>query len=579
MASISHDINREKVERLKRWITFYRRNIHRFIADYMGVHLHPYQIIMIWMLQNSTMFYAVASRASAKSWLIAVFSIAKAILYPGIKIVVCAKTQKQAGIIIEEKVKMINANSPNVQREIIRISKSDNGYMVEFKNGSSIKAVTSNENSRGNRANYIIVEESRLVPKEVLEEIIKPFFEFRTPPFRGLPEYKRDLEYREPTIISYITSAWYSDGDWYQDVKATLKRIAKGDKNAHFIALDFLISVYHGIKSKEMLINEMINSDRIAIRHEYFNLPSSTSSKSFFDLSYFRRDMNKAFYPQRQATYNPRKNPYAISKKTDELRIVSVDVATRSGKANDLTIISCIRLLPTATGYNRQAVYMESHSGMGITSHAKKIKEIFFDFESDYLVLDIQNVGASVFEELAKTTFDEERNENYPPFTLCEFNILEPNQIEDMLNRVTAAGALPVVFPISASQSLNSRIASEFRASLQQKKWQFLAHPLDAENYLISHQPEFLENPNDSSIYEFFMRPYAQTSAFIDECMNLEMSTNNGFIKLDRKNGRKDRYTSISYGNYLASFLDRDLIRESSYENEFKEMQDYIIVV
>ena len=135
------------------------------------------------------MFYAVASRASAKSWLIAVFSIAKAILYPGIKIVVCAKTQKQAGIIIEEKVKMINANSPNVQREIIRISKSDNGYMVEFKNGSSIKAVTSNENSRGNRANYIIVEESRLVPKEVLEEIIKPFFEFRTPPFRGLPEY------------------------------------------------------------------------------------------------------------------------------------------------------------------------------------------------------------------------------------------------------------------------------------------------------------------------------------------------------------------------------------------------------
>ena len=126
MASISHDINKEKVERLKRWITFYRRNIHRFIADYMGVHLHPYQIIMIWMLQNSTMFYAVASRASAKSWLIAVFSIAKAILYPGIKIVVCAKTQKQAGIIIEEKVKMINANSPNVQREIIRISKSEN---------------------------------------------------------------------------------------------------------------------------------------------------------------------------------------------------------------------------------------------------------------------------------------------------------------------------------------------------------------------------------------------------------------------------------------------------------------------
>lgn len=571
--------NRAKIDRAKRWITFYRRNIHRFIEDYMGVRLYPYQILMVWMLQNSSTFYAVASRASAKSWLIAVFSIAKAILYPGIKVVVCAKTQKQAGLIVEEKIHMIRNMSPNVQREILKVGFNKNGYEAVFRNGSLIRAVTSNENSRGNRANYIIVEESRLVPKAILDEIIKPFFEFRTPPFRTMSEYKDDIDYREQPILSYITSAYYADGDWYQDVKATLKRVAKRDPTAHFIALDFLISVKHGIKSKDMLRNEMLNNDRISVRHEYYNLPSNTSSTSFFDLSYFKRDMNLAFYPQRSGTYNSRKNPYGITKKKDELRVVSVDVATRSGRANDLTVMSCIRLIPGAAGYARQLVYMESHSGMGMTSHAKRIKQIFFDFEADYLVLDIMNVGLAVFEELGKNTFDEERNENYPPFTLCEMSALDSTQTGDLLNRVAHIGALPVVFPVSATLSLNSRIATEFRASLQQKKWQFLAHPMDAENYLIETQQEFLINPNDNSIYEFFMKPYVQTSAFIDECLNLEMSLQNGMVKLDRRSGRKDRYSSVSYGNYLAGILERDLVRESRYDSAMDELRDYLVVL
>lgn len=577
--SLHTDFSAVRKDRLKRWITFYRRNIHRFMVDYMGLELYPYQILMVWMLQHSQTFYAVAARASAKSWLIAAFSIAKAILYPGIKIVVVAKTMAQAGIIISDKTKSIMELHPNVAREITKLHFNKGGYEALFRNGSTIKVVPLGESARGNRANDIIIEESRLVDKASLESIVKPFLSFRHPPYRAKDPYRDDLDYREENTISYITSAHYADADWYQDVKSVLTRIIKGDWSANFIALDYLISIKHGIKGRSSLISEMMNNDRVTVRHEYYNLPSTISAKAFFDLSFFKRMENRAFYPQRLATYNPKKNPYGIAKVTDEIRILSADVATRSGKQNDLTILSCVRLIPSKKGFSRKLVYMESHGGISTAKQAARIKQIFFDFEADYLVLDTQNVGLTIFEQLGKASTDDERNIPYPAFTLCNLSVLDNQQRADYLARVTSINAIPVVFPVIASASLNSRIASEFKSSLQNRMWEFLIHQIDAENYLIDSQPEYTANANDNNVSAFFLNPYVQTTLFIDECMNLETSLVNNNIKLTRTNGRKDRYTSVSYANYFAEILDRAYMRETSYDNELAELRDLLIVV
>jgi hypothetical protein len=573
------DFSTVKKDRLKRWITFYRRNIHRFMVDYMGLELYPYQILMVWMLQHSQTFYAVAARASAKSWLIAAFSIAKAILYPGIQIVVVAKTMAQAGIIISDKTKSIMELHPNVAREITKLHFNKGGYEALFRNGSTIKVVPLGESARGNRANDIIIEESRLVDKASLESIIKPFLFFRHPPYRAKEPYKDDLDFREDNTISYITSAHYADADWYQDVKSVISRVLKGDKLVHFIALDYLISIRHGIKGRSSLMGEMMNNDRTTVRHEYYNLPSTISAKAFFDLSFFKRTGNRAFYPQRLATYNAKKNPYGITKVADEVRILSVDVATRSGKQNDLTILSCVRLIPSTKGFARKLVYMESHGGVSTANQAARIKQVFFDFEADYLVLDTQNVGLSIFEQLGKASTDDERNVAYPAFTLCSLSILDNQQREDYLSRVTSINAMPVVFPIMASASLNSRIASEFKSSLQNKMWEFLIHQIDAENYLLDSQPEYMSNATDNNIGAFFLNPYVQTTLLIDECMNLETSFVNNNIKLSRPNGRKDRYTSVSYANFFAEILDRAYMRETNYDSEFEEMRNLLIVV
>jgi hypothetical protein len=60
-----------------------------------------------------------------------------------------------------------------------------------------------------NRSNYCIIEEARLVPKLILDSVIKPTLEVRTPPYRLLKEYKDDPDLTEEGIISYITSAGF----------------------------------------------------------------------------------------------------------------------------------------------------------------------------------------------------------------------------------------------------------------------------------------------------------------------------------------------------------------------------------
>ena len=572
----------ERKERLKRWIHFMRSNPHRFVETYLGIHLHPYQILIMWVLQRSTLCYIVAARASAKTFMIAVYSLCLAILYPGIQIIACSSTLKQGGLIIE-KITSLRSLHPNVAREIKSLTANQNTYEVIFHCGSTIRVVPSSESARGNRSNFIIVEESRLVDKDVLEGIIKPFLFSRTPPYRLLSAYKNDDRLKEEGIIAYITSAHFTVGYWYQYVKSCIKRMSEGDETANFLAFDYLITIYHNIKTEAMIKNEMDEADSITVQHEYLNLPSETSGKSYYRPNFFKRNIKRAFYPQVDINYNSKKNNYDINKVENELRIMSVDVATRANRNNDLTIIACAKLIPLINkGYERNLVYLESHKGLNTVLQAKRIKEIFFDFSCDLLVLDILGSGISVYDSLSQSIQHDERGITYPAMTIVgeEYNFVDGKAREDLESRTLGLGALQVIFPISASQQLNSLIAANFRSALQKKLWNFLIDENLAEEFLIKNNKEFMNDANDSETTVRFLNTYVQTSLFINECVNLDLTLVNGLLKLDSKPGSyKDRYSAISYMNYVISHLDKSLLKEVGDYDAAEEVLGITMVV
>lgn len=558
------DLSDDRKEKIILWNTFFRRNPVRFIETYLQIRLYPYQKLLIWMLQRSKLGYIVASRATAKSFIIGLWAIVLCVLYPGIIVVIASKTLSQSGNVIKEKVKYFYENYPNVRREIAAITTNPNLYECVFHNTSVIRAVVSNENSRSKRCNYLILDESRIVPKDILDSVLIPFLFQRMPNFRLLPQYENDERLKENGIISYITSCGWKQEYWFEMVKKTIKRMIDGDETANFIALDYLLTIFHNIKSKEMIENETADMDEIIFSTEYLNIPAGSSGKSYYKTNMFPRNIKRAFYPQKMDNYNPKKNPYDFKKVDGEVRILAMDVATRANRNNDQSAIGVIRLLPTSKGYDRHLVYVEVSKGQSTVSQALNVKRLWDDAQIDYIVLDLQQSGIAVFDSLSQSTVDDVRGKTYDGFTVFPHDSLDEKLIVELQDRTLSLNAKPIIYPIVASQRLNNDIAVSFRTSLQKKLWNFLTSDSQAEEYLIKNSKEFVSIMDDPLEKAFYLSPFVNTDFLVSECINLELNLVNGIIKLtEPSGGLKDRYSMISYANWFISFLDKEIMKES----------------
>lgn len=123
-----------------------------------------------------------------------------------------------------------------------------------------------------------------------------------------------------------------------------------------------------------------------------------------------------------------------------------------------------------------------------------------------------------------------------------------------------------VIFAINASQKLNSDIAFSFRTALVDKKIDFLVNYNTALEDILPNIKEYVE---EKDVYEksFYDAPFFETQSFIAEAASLqyEKMEQTGIVKISEQGtARKDRYTSISYGNYFADLLESDLIQETN---------------
>lgn len=196
-------------EGVKIWTTFWRLNPHRFVADYLQINLHIFQMMLIYMMDKSNFFMFIASRGLGKSFLISVYCCARAILYPHSKIIVSAGSKAQAKLLISQKIeKELMGMSPNLRKEIREIKCNGQDAKVIFKNGSTIEAVVSGDGSRGYRAHVLIIDEFRLVDKDVVDRILRPFLASpRIPPFATNPKYSHIPKEKNKEI--YLSSAWF----------------------------------------------------------------------------------------------------------------------------------------------------------------------------------------------------------------------------------------------------------------------------------------------------------------------------------------------------------------------------------
>ena len=403
--------NETNMDHFIQWVTFFRRNLHRFAMDYLGIKLHLYQIIMLYMMGINNFIVVIASRASAKSFIIALYACCRCILFPNSMIVLSSATKGQSKLLVSEKIqKELMTISPILRKEILRVKDNQNEVIVYFRNHSTITVVPASENGRGYRSNVIVREEFRQIKKSVDDSILSPFQIIRQTPYMKDEFYVNVKELEEETIDIYISSSWFDNGHWmWEIVDQAYDEMLKG-KSSCLLAFDESIAIKHKIKTMRYFQTEKKKQDPITWQLEFMNARLKENQFAFFTYGMLQQNQRvmKPFYPRSMIDFRiNKKNPYDIPKQKGEVRIISCDMAFVENKKNDNSIFSCMRLLPDYTTYNRESSgdikidngyrrivsYLESVQGGDVTRQALRIRQLFEDFSADFIVLDLRNAG------------------------------------------------------------------------------------------------------------------------------------------------------------------------------------------
>lgn len=429
----------------------------------------------------------------------------------------------------------------------------------------------------GSRSQILIIDEYVRTDKDVITRVFEPMLsDPRRPNYYDLTDEERAVLPEEKNKRLYLSSIRGADEWSFAEFEKYFENMLNGDLDYFTIALPYNFGVKAGYISKTTVQNSFKeNRDSTEmLMAEYLGIPERSSGNAFYKYNtlYRKREEARALIamtPEEYLLYKDDKTkyPYYVEKLPNEIRLLCMDVALVESSKNDNTAIWIIRLIPTGNEYHRICAYAESIHGLNSIIQAKRAKQLFYEMDCDYFVLDTQGVGIGVFDICSTETYDEERNLTYPAWTVIN---ADENK---MGNRTIDPNAVPIVYTIKTSIKDKSQMLLHMRDIFSTDKISLLVDIQEAIDYLDDNYKYY--KIEEGYAKARMLDPYAQTSAFITEATNLEQVITQGYISAKEKSGRrKDRVMSLVYGLSVANMLEEQLKKP-----EESNILDYIFSI
>ena len=550
------EIQQDKTETIMNIVaercSYYRANPQRFVEEFLGIKLKLFQKILIWAMMVYDAFYFVAARGIGKTYLVALFSVVRCILYPGTKIVCCSYTFKQGKEIILKITDDFMQKSALLRNEVSKTSTGQNDCFVYFKNGSWIRVVVAGESSRGARSNILIIDESRLVPQKIVDTILRPMNAApRQPGYLNKPEY---AHLKEMNKEMYLSSAFFAASEMFDKVKAYTANMLDPRLKYFVCDLPYMLSIKEGLLMRQQIENEMSEAtfSDISFSMERVGLFYGSAEDALFDFRVLskQRVLENSLFDLEFYRNNVLKLP---EKQKDEVRVLSVDVALLATRKhdNDASCLIVHQGIPTPShNYIDNIIYMDTQEGLTTEELGLLVMRYFYQYECDWIALDSNGVGMGVADYLMG-------GDRFDPLYGVSYPCLDCVDNPEMSERCKVKGSPKVIYAIKASAKSNNEMALALRAGFQNGYINLLIN----DNNIDEKLTKIRGFKSLSDEQQARMRlPYVQTSFLINELINLTHDTSNGLIKVKEKSGmRKDRYSSLEYGYYVIQQLNKKL--------------------
>ena len=283
-------------------IDFWRRNPVIAAEDLLGIYLSDAQAWVLASSWNTEKAIWSCSRNWGKSFIIAVYCILRALLYPNQNIYIISSVGNQAKETfskIEEIVLRQGRTSESIpdlkdiaMGETAAGNKNPTGfkhdpssYTVSFHNGSKIMTLNSKpDNVRGKRANLLVYDECAFVDEELIVATTPFVTQDATAKYGKDAARDKDIMTRQPyNQIIMASSQNTVDVMFYTEYKSCAKRMLAGDKRV-FVAdmpCDTAMQMYHHGEEIPALLSQSVVDAEMAknpdkARREYYNKPDLT---------------------------------------------------------------------------------------------------------------------------------------------------------------------------------------------------------------------------------------------------------------------------------------------------------------
>ena len=569
------DLTPEQKARVKKWITRWRRNWDIFCEEVLQIKLYPLQKMSVHLMGVSQEYNEIATRGSAKSFRVAVGAICEFCLYPYSEIVITSSTIPQAAKLVEKKIRdeIIKKLSPYLlymyEHEYIVITKSntsDGGaYTIENKlNGSTIKVMPCLDSSRGERSTTNIYEECRLLKKTIIDSVFEPMGHARQAKYLLNPKYNTP-RWQQKARSVYISSARYSY-EWFAkkfDNTVTNYYTSKKEKYIPF-AQDIFTAIQDGSRTWADYRKLKKSMSSLDFSMEVLNEMFSEGEDAYFDFKEFRnnQELTECFRPPTIQDIFAGKPLSMVNKAPDEIRLIIADFAfsgNNNREKNDNTVIKCMSLHWKKFRFERHLDYIETRPGGDASSLVLRLKELFWDYQADYLIEDNRSGGEVLFDYLSMKTPHPERGGSWNDsgFTVVNdmsLHVVGQGKIDELRNRTVDKNAIPCIIPFIGTSETNSLAWQSLKKQLEVNNIKFLISAQEYQTYLEDNGEYF-----DMTAEEFAQAvlPYIQTDEVIQECVNLSAEYKNGLVRLSEpRSGYKDRAVCLAYGNYIAEKIE-----------------------
>lgn len=171
-----------KLNLSEKLIFFYRKHPCEAARDLLGVKLTWFQrkiLKDLWFKKNNLI---LMSRGIGKSWMLALFAILYAMIYPNVDIGVITPSYKQTEFLFD-KITDFFEKSPYFRASVRKYSRTTYKAIVSFYNTSMIEGLPlgTGEKVRGRRYNVVLIDEYAFVDENIIKTVIRPMLNVKKP--------------------------------------------------------------------------------------------------------------------------------------------------------------------------------------------------------------------------------------------------------------------------------------------------------------------------------------------------------------------------------------------------------------